>query len=389
MMTQQKLSNSTLYLMSVSAGLVVANLYYNQPLLHLIAVSYKVSQPAVSNVALSTQLGYACGLLLVIPLGDMVSNKKILRIDFILMIISLLAAAMASSLLLLVVCSFFIGLTSAIPQLFVPMAAQLSDDKGRGRAIGIVMSGLLIGILGSRVISGFVGEQFGWRVMYYSAAAIMAALYMLLRIKLPRINPQYSGSYLSLLKSLWFYARTEPALRLAALRGALSFAGLSAFWTTLVFLMEDNFGYGSTVTGIFGLVGIGGALAAAVVGKMNDKVSKSKIISFAVMMLIVSWIVFFFSAHSIVGIVIGVLLVDLGQQSLHITNQNIIFSKNPDARNRVNTVYMVCFFLGGALGTVLGAVAWQQFRWTGVSVLGGLLSIAILLVHLLSHRETG
>lgn len=372
--------------MSTSAGLIVANLYYNQPLLHQIAVDYDVSESAVSNVALSTQLGYAFGLLFIIPLGDKVSNHKILQIDFLLMFISLIAAALSDSLFLLILSSFFIGFTSAVPQLFVPMAAQLSDDKGRGRAIGIVMSGLLIGILGSRVISGFVGEQFGWRIMYYIAAVLMLVLFFILRAKLPKLNPHFPGSYASLLKSILHYFKTEPELRVASLRGALAFAGLSAFWTTLVFLMEDNFGYGSTITGLFGLLGIAGALGATIVGKLSDKINKNRIIIFSAILLIVSWVVFLVSGYSIFGLVIGVILVDLGLQALHITNQNIIFSKNPEGRNRVNTVYMVSFFIGGALGTTLGAIAWETFKWTGVSVLGLVLSVLILLAHLLFRK---
>ncbi|MCM4168187.1 putative transporter [Arenibacter antarcticus] len=383
-----QLSNATLYLMSVSAGLVVANLYYNQPLLHQISESFGISDSAVSNVALATQLGYAFGLLFIIPLGDMVSNKKILQYDFLLMIISLLAAAVSNSLFLLITSSFFIGLTSTLPQLFVPMAAELSDDNGRGRAIGIVMSGLLIGILGSRVISGLVGEQFGWRVMYYVAAGMMLLLFILLRFKLPKITPKYQGNYVDLIKSLWFYFKTEPSLRLAALRGALGFAGLSAFWTTLVFLMEDSFGYGSGVTGTFGLVGIVGALAATVVGKMSNRVSGNKIIFFSSILLIISWGIFLFSTYSLVGLIIGVILVDLGLQALHIINQNIIFSKNPEARNRVNTVYMVAFFMGGALGTTLGAMAWEYYGWIGVSALGGVFSIGVLAVHVFAKHKT-
>lgn len=381
-----KLTNSTLYLMSISAGLIVANLYYNQPLLSQIAADYGVSEAAVSNVALSTQLGYAFGLLFIIPLGDKISNHKILQIDFLLMIISLIAAALADSLFLLIISSFFIGFTSAVPQLFVPMAAQLSDDAGRGRAIGIVMSGLLIGILGSRVISGFVGEQFGWRVIYYSAAVLMILLFFILRIKLPKLNPHFPGSYGSLLKSIFHYFKTEPELRLASLRGALAFAGLSAFWTTLVFLMEDNFGYGSTITGLFGILGIAGALGATVVGKLNDKIDKGRILIFSAVLLIVSWVIFLVSGNSIFGLIIGVILVDLGLQALHITNQNIIFSKNPEGRNRVNTVYMVSFFIGGALGTTLGALAWETYNWIGVSILGLGLSILILFTHLLSRK---
>ena len=376
------LSPFVLYLMSVSAGLVVANIYYNQPLLHLIAVEFDITEATASRVALATQLGYALGILLIIPLGDKLSNQRILRIDFLIMVLSLLGVATASSFWLLVCSSFFIGFTSSIPQLFVPLAARLSDAENRGRAIGIVMSGLLIGILGSRVLSGFLAESFGWRTIYYIAAFMMVLLFVLLRLKLPRVSPTYTGTYLELMKSIWFYFKTEAPLRLAALRGALSFGALSAFWTTLVFLMETNFGYGSSVTGLFGLIGIIGALAAAYVGKLNDRMSSNKIVIYATAICIVSWLVFLFSSYFIIGIVIAVILVDLGQQALHITNQNIIFSKNPEARNRINTVYMVSFFIGGALGTALGAMAWEHYQWTGVSVLGLTLSLATMGVHL-------
>lgn len=385
---KSSLSNSVLYLMSISAGLVVANLYYNQPLLHLISVTFNVTESAVSNVALSTQLGYAFGLLFIIPLGDKISNHKILQIDFLVLVISLFGAALSNSLWLLIVSSFAIGFTSSIPQLFVPLAAQLSDKAGRGRAIGIVMSGLLIGILGSRVLSGFIGEQFGWRVVYYGAAFMMMILFVILKWKLPKIKPTYKDSYSTLMKSLWFYFKTEPALRLASLRGALAFGALSVFWTTLVFLMEDSFGYGSSITGLFGLFGIVGALGATVIGKLNNKVSKNKLILFGIVLLILSWGIFLVSPHSIIGLIIGVILIDLGMQGLHITNQNIIFSKNEEARNRVNTIYMVSFFIGGSAGTSLGAIAWQYYGWTGVSVLGIALSVAIAIVHLFFHKKT-
>ena len=384
---KNNLSNSTLYLLSISAGLVVANLYYNQPLLHDIALSLHVTDSQVSNVALSTQIGYALGLLFIIPLGDKISNLKIVKVDFLILVISLLAAALSKSLFFLILSSFLIGFTSTLPQIFVPMVAHLSNDEGRGRAIGIVMSGLLIGILGSRVLSGLVGEYFGWRTVFYGAAALMAMLFVLLNSKLPVIKPSYSESYSKLMQSLWFYLKTEPALRLATLRGALAFGSLSAFWTTLVFLMEDSFHYGSAVAGGFGLFGIAGALGAAYVGKLNSKVSKNKLLLAGAFLLIISWLIFLCSSHSIIGLIIGVILIDLGVQSLHITNQNIIFARNTEARNRVNTIYMVGFFIGGALGTVLGAIAWNSFGWTGVSVLGLVLSFTILIVQLITAKR--
>ena len=383
-----KLPNSILYLLSISAGLVVANLYYNQPLLHDMAISLGVSNPEVSNVALSTQIGYAFGLLLIIPLGDKINNIKIMKLNFLILILSLLGAAISQSLVLLIISSFLIGFTSTLPQLFVPMAAHLSNDEGRGRAIGIVMSGLLIGILGSRVLSGLVGEYFGWRTVFYGAAGLMILLFFLLNAKLPVIQPKFGESYSKLMKSLWFYFRTESSLRLAALRGALAFGSLSAFWTTFVFLMEDSFGYGSAVAGGFGLFGIAGALGATVVGKLNNRVKKGTLIILGAVLIIISWVIFLLSPHSIIRLIIGVVLIDLGVQSVHITNQNIVFSKNTEARNRVNTIYMVAFFIGGAAGTSFGSIAWNYFGWTGVSAVGLAFSGLILIVQLLTNKKT-
>lgn len=385
---KNNLPNSLLYLLSISAGLVVANLYYNQPLLHDIAVSLKVSDAQVSNVALSTQIGYALGLLLIIPLGDKINNMKIIKLDFLVLILSLLGAALSQSLFLLIVSSFLIGFTSTLPQLFVPMVAHLSNDENRGKSIGIVMSGLLIGILGSRVLSGLVGEYFGWRTVFYAAATLMILLFFLLNAKLPVIQPKFGESYAKLMKSLWFYLKTEPTLRLATLRGALAFGSLSAFWTTFVFLMEDSFNYGSAIAGGFGLFGIAGALGATVVGKLNNRVDRRKLIIIGAILIIVSWLIFLISPHSIIGLIIGVIVIDLGVQSVHITNQNIVFSKNTEARNRVNTIYMVGFFIGGAAGTSLGSLAWNYMGWTGVSLVGLAFSGAILIVQLLLNKKT-
>ena len=387
-MAEQKLSNSLLYVMAVGAGLVVANNYYNQPLLNLMAKSFQVSEAAVSNIPLFTQLGYAFGLLFIIPLGDKFNRKKLILFDFIAIISSLLIAAISPSLLVLTIASFCIGFSSVVPQLFLPMAAQLAKPNDKGRAIGIVMSGLLIGILGSRSISGYVGEYLGWRSMYFIASGIMLLYALVLVFKLPSLTSDFKGSYAKLMQSLWKYFKAEPSVRLAALRGGLGFAGFSAFWTTLVFLMEDNFNYGSGIAGMFGILGIGGALAATWAGKLSDKMNKNRLITIATLVMVLAWGVFEFSGNSIIGLVIGVIFIDMGLQSLHITNQNIIFSKNPEARNRINTIYMVGYFIGGALGTTTGAYAWQWFQWSGVASLGLIYTILILLVHLIFKQKT-
>lgn len=367
--------------MAAGAGLVVANNYYNQPLLGLIAKDFGVSESEVSNIPLFTQLGYAFGLLFIIPLGDKFPRKKTIMIDFIAIVISLLGMALAPSLPILIVAGFIVGFSCVVPQVFVPMAAQLANPENKGRAIGIVMSGLLIGILGSRIVSGYVGEYLGWRSMYFIAAGIMLIYWLLVKLKLPELYPDFKGTYAELMKSLLYYFKTESSVRLAAVRGGLGFAGFSAFWTTLVFLMEENFGYGSGITGTFGILGIGGAIAATAMGRLSDKKNKNHLIIFAICLMLAAWIVFEFSAYSIAGLIVGVLLVDMGLQSLHITNQNIIFSRNPDARNRINTIYMVGYFIGGALGTVTGAYAWELFQWRGVASLGLFYTILILIFH--------
>lgn len=385
-MKGKKLSNSLLYLMAAGAGLVVANIYYNQPLLNLIASSFGATEAEVSSIPLFTQLGYALGLLFIIPLGDKFPRKKLILLDFVAIVASLLTAALAPSLLALTIAGFCIGFSSVVPQLFVPMAAQLASEETRGRAIGIVMSGLLLGVLGSRVLSGMVGEYFGWRAMFYVATGIMILYWILLKYKLPELKPTFQGTYTSLMKSIFFYFRTESAVRLAALRGGLGFAGFSAFWTTLVFLMEDSFQYGSGVAGGFGILGMAGALAAALMGKMSDRMNKNRLITLSIIVMLAAWGIFVFSGSSILGLIIGVLLIDMGLQSLHITNQNIIFSRHPEARNRINTIYMVVYFIGGAVGTISGAVAWQNYKWTGVAVLGLIYTILILVFHLLFKK---
>ncbi|MFA5297590.1 MAG: MFS transporter [Lutibacter sp.] len=381
-MQKEKLSNSLLYLMAITAGLVVANIYYSQPLLSLIAKWFKVNEIEVSHVPLFAQIGYACGLLFMIPLGDKYATKKIIIIDFFLIIVSLLVAATATSLPVFIISSFFIGFSSSIPQLLVPMAAHLSDEASRGRAIGVVMSGLLIGILGSRFISGFLGEFMGWQFVFFVAAIAMLLLLVILIIKLPNIIPDYKGTYLKLMQSIYSIFKSNSNVRLAALRGALGFAGLSAFWTTLVFLLEDSFNYGSATAGSFGVLGIVGALTANVVGRKSTESNKNILITISSIILIISWVIFLVSATSIIGLIIGVLLIDVGFQMLHITNQSCIFSNNLEAKNRVNTIYMVSFFIGGSLGTLVGAIAWSYFKWFGVSILGLSLSLMVLIVHL-------
>ncbi len=381
-----ELTTSLLWVMAISTGLIVANLYYNQPLLDDMARTYQVTSSKIGQVAMLTQLGYACGMLFIAPLADMLRRKRLIMFCLALAAVSLLATAIAPDVNLLIISSFLMGVFSLIPQLLVPMTAHLAKPAERGSKIGFVMSGLLLGILLSRTISGFVGAHFGWRAVFYIAAGIMVVIWLLLFFLLPEVEPEYSGTYSALMRSLITLVKKEPALRVAAIRGALCFACFSVFWTTLIFLLRTNFNKGSDIAGLFGLVGAFGAIAAGLMGKLSDKMDAYRLSTFTLLLIVISFIIFFFSGNSIVGLIIGVIVLDMGVQATHISNQSLIFALNPQARNRINTVYMVTYFIGGGIGTYLASVAWGYDQWTGVCLVGVALSILAVIVHLFSHK---
>jgi predicted MFS family arabinose efflux permease len=370
--------------MTIATGLVVANKYYKQPLLGLIAKDLHIDEATVSNSAMLTQIGYAFGLLLIVPLGDMFKRKKMILIDFFFIIFSLVGMAMSTSILSILLFSFLIGFTSVIPQVFVPMAAELASKEKQASAIGMVMSGLLIGILLSRVVSGFVGSYFGWREMYWIASAIMVITAITIAFKLPEVLPNFKGSYQELMRSVWNFARKQPVLQLAAFRGAMGFGAFSAFFTTLVFHLEaPPFFDGPATAGAFGLVGACGALAAAFVNKLTIYIGKAKIILYAILLMLISWLLFALFGNYYWGLILGVILIDLGLQSMHILNQSDFYALNLGANNRLNTVYMVSYFIGGSTGTFFAAQAWQHFQWPGVIFVGTCYTLLALLAHLL------
>lgn len=389
--SQPKLTSKILWLMAISSGLVVANNYYNQPLLGLMAKDFNVSESKISGITMFTQIGYACGLFFLIPLGDMFRRKKIILIDFIFIIGSLLAMSISPSVELLIPISFIIGFTSVIPQLFIPMAATLASADEKPKAVGFVMSGLLIGILGSRVLSGYIGDIYGWREMYYIAVLIMCVLYILIYFYLPEIYPSFKGSYKNLMLSLIQLFKSNSSLRSVALRGGLSFASLSAFWTPLVFHLEENFhlsdGNASNIAGKFGLIGAFGALAAALIGKVISKYNKNTILVFTTLMILLSWIIFYYGGNNYIGLTLGIILIDIGVQSTQITNQSIIFSNHPEVGNRVNTIYMTSYFIGGSLGTFISAYAFERYNWVGVIGVGSSFALLMLIFHLFSTKK--
>jgi len=382
------ISRTVIWLMAIISGLVVANNYYNQPLLALISNDLKVSESAASKISVLTQVGYAVGLLMIVPLGDKFFRKRLILIDLFLVFGSLLWMTFATQLWMLYAASLLIGATSVIPQLFIPIAAELSSDKEKSSNIGVVMSGLLLGILLSRFIGGIVGDVWGWRAMFGIAAGLMILVWLAVYKMLPEMLPNFKGSYKELMRSVAHLARTQPILQLASFRGAMAFGSMCALFTTLVFHMEKPpFNAGASVVGSFGLAGAVGALAAAKVGKLQKYLDINRIILYALLVVLVSWGFTYFAGETYWGLIVGVILVDLGVQSSHIMNQTNYFLIKTNAVNRLNTVYMVCYFIGGSLGTWLASVAWHYAQWEGVCLVGASFGLLALIAHVLFSRR--
>ncbi|SHK14951.1 MFS transporter [Chryseobacterium polytrichastri] len=388
------ISRTVIWLMAIISGLVVANNYYNQPLLGLISKDLNVSESAASRISMLTQIGYAVGLLMIVPLGDKFFRKRLILIDLFLVFGSLLWMTFATQLWMLYAASLLIGVTSVIPQLFIPIAAELSSDKEKSSNIGTVMSGLLLGILLSRFIGGIVGDVWGWRAMFGIAAGLMILVWFAVYKMLPEMQPNFKGTYKELMRSVGHLAKTQPILQLASFRGAMAFGSMCALFTTLVFHMEKPpFNAGASVVGSFGLAGAVGALAAAKVGKLQKFLDINRIISYSLLVVLGSWAFTYFGGETYWGLIVGVILVDLGVQSSHIMNQTNYFLIKSNAVNRLNTVYMVCYFIGGSLGTWLASIAWQYAQWDGVCFVGASFGLLALIAHILFcnkvNKETG
>lgn len=374
--------------MAAVTGLIVANLYYCQPLIPMIAEEFGVSEASAGTLTYLTQAGYAVGMFLMIPLGDMLERKKQIIITTIFATISLSLMAVVHNFFVLQIISFILGATSIVPQLVLPLAASLSSDEQRGKVIGTVVSGLLIGILFSRTLSGFVGVWLGWRGMFWIATAISVILVIMIQLRLPYNKPNFNGKVIDLYKSLFILIKEQPVLRESTGITALAFAQFGAFWTTMVLLLHNEpFGYDSALIGSFGLIGACGAFAAPLVGKVGGSGGARKLILYGIILTFLSFAVFYFSSVSVVGLIIGIVLIDLGLQIIHVSNQTRIYSLLPEARNRLNTVYMSFSFLGTAFGSAFGLYLWKFFGWSGVCIGGMCLALLSFIVYLTAKKN--
>lgn len=331
------LKRADVLLMAFCTGLIVANIYYCQPLVILIAQDFNISETMAGKTTYLTQAGYAVGLFLLVPLGDMFERKKQILVITGLAIVALLLAAISKDFFLLQIASFLIGACSIVPQLILPLTANLSDDTNRGHNIGIVMSGLLVGILASRAVSGSIGFWLGWRAVYYMAAGICLLLIALMAKRFPKSFPSFKGNYSQLMGSMFGYIKSQPVLREASIINFLAFAIISGFWTVMVlFLANPPYSFQTLQIGLFGIAGAAGALAAPLVGKLSDGGNPRQNLMKGFVLQLVSLALFYFVGTAVIPFIIGIILIDIGQQAIHVTNQTRIYTLIPEEIGRAH-----------------------------------------------------
>jgi len=372
--------HSLLPFLGLACGVGVSNIYYNQPLLLQMAHSLHVDYSHMGTVAVATQIGYSIGILAFVPLGDVIERRSLMVRLFAGVSISTLLAAFAPNLATLLTASIATGLTAAVTHVVVPIAPELADDEERGRAIGTVMTGLLLGVLLARSVSGWIASFLGWRAVFVFAALCNAAFVPLMLRRLPKLPPHKPLPYSQALRSLWTLIRTQPLLRESAVLGGLVFAVFSAFWTTLVFLLgSKHYHLGAGTAGSFGILGATGALIAPVAGRVADRRGSRAVVTLGLSLLSAGFCILWLLGYHLLGLVLGVIVLDLGAQANQIANQTRIFGLEPGARGRINTIYMTVYFLGGSLGSLFSTMAWVRWGWGGVCALGlGLLGLAAL-----------
>lgn len=381
-----------LVMMSVVGGLTVANLYYNQPLLEEMRASLGIGELEANLITVITQIGYALGLLLVVPMADMWSRRKIVITSMSIAVLMASAIALATNVWIVWGASIILGACSVVPQIFVPMAGLFSRPLEKSRNMGFVLSGLLTGVLAARVISGYLGGWLGWRLMFGIAAVIMLSSLLVTLRMMPVMQSSFSGTYRALIATVGKIYMSHRNMRLYSLRAAFSFGSMMAIWSCMAFhLAGEPFHAGSDMVGMLGLCGVAGAVAASGVGKYIPRYGITKISCLGHILQLSAWLVAYFLGNYYFGLILAIMLVDIGAQCLQLSNQSGCLKEVPEASNRANTIFMTSLFAGGSVGTFCAGVAWDGLGWLGVCATGiafAFCSIAItLLSSFLSHRS--
>ena len=386
-----------LALMAIATGLSVANCYYNQPLLGSMAKDFGVNDFSASMVATLTQIGYVVGLVFVIPLGDLVSRKKLILTNYIVSACALLAIALAPNIYWVIAlapniywvwgASLLAGASSVMPQFFIPLVSYHSAPAHKVRNVGIIQSCLLIGILGSRVFSGFLADVWGWRSVYFVACVFMLGCFLMIHKMLPVLSARSQESYAGLMKSLLRLLSKYPYLRIASLRAALAYGSFFALWSCLAFRMkQEPFFASDDIIGALGLCGLAGASTVVFISGSIQKYGARFFSMVGGCVVLAAWLLAFWGDSSYLWMIIAILLIDAGMQCIHLSNQTSVVALDASAINRVNTVYMTIYFLGGSAGTFVSGLFWQHYGWTGVVGVGIAFTVASLLVSCLQPK---
>ncbi|SFO47019.1 Predicted arabinose efflux permease, MFS family [Candidatus Pantoea varia] len=387
----ESLSAPLVFTLAAGAGLSVASIYYSQPMLDIISKQFNAGIGAVGMVPMLTQAGYALGILLLAPLGDRHDRRTIIFIKGLLLVAALLLCGFSGGLSALLVASFITGLTATVAQDIVPASAALAPERSRGKIVGTVMTGLLVGILLSRVVSGVVAEYFGWRTMYMIAALAVLLITLTLWRVLPRFAPGTSVSYPRLLLSLVHLWRHHQTLRRAALAQGLLSVAFSAFWSTLALMLSDRFHLDSAVAGAFGLAGAAGAMAAPLAGSFADRIGPARVTQAGAALVTISFALMFLlpllpMPVQLALIVLCTIGFDLGVQATLVAHQTLVYGLAPEARSRLNALLFTVVFIGMATGAALGSLALAHWGWNGVVALATLAGAAALAVRFASRH---
>jgi predicted MFS family arabinose efflux permease len=368
--------------MAVTTGVIVANLNFIQPIEGLIATDFQLSKAAVGVLAMLTQLGYAFGLLLIVPLGDIFDRYHLIQFMMGLSIISLLVAFLAPNTAVFAVATTLIGITSVAPQIIIPYAGFLAPSLQRGKVLGTVLSGLLTGILLSRSFSGLLGSLVPWQAIYLIAAILDLLLLAVVHWQMPRdARGHQQLNYIKVIRSLPHLLTSQQPLQGASLNGFCMFGVSNVLWSTLAFYLADQYHLGSNVAGLLGLLGIAGVLAAPMIGNLVDHRSPRLTLGLSIGFSSLGFLIFWLIGHWMLGLIIGIVLLDLGTQFSQVSNQAIVQSLNRQQSSRNNSVFMFSYFLGGSLGTMLATWAWSVAQWAGVCWV----AVGFLVLSLIGH----
>ncbi|HEY4879755.1 MAG TPA: MFS transporter [Candidatus Acidoferrales bacterium] len=384
---QPRMSRSLVILFAISCGLVVGNIYYAQPLLDTLAHVFKVSQTLSGLIVTMTQIGYATGLLFIVPLGDLLENRRLIILVLFGTVTSLLVAGAAPSISVFFIASLLIGTTSVVAQILIPFAADLSRPEERGQVVGQIVSGLLLGILFARAVSGFVAGLFGWRMVYFSSAIVLLILIAVLARSLPTRNPGFSGNYGQLLASLYRIFLAEPILRRRAAYQSAMFASFTGFWTTITFrLAGPEYHFSEIQIGLFALAGAAGALVAPLAGRIGDRGHQRFATGVAFLAALAGYLITLARGHLWLLIAAAV-LIDMAVQTTLVLGQQMIYSLKPAERSRLNTLYIATFFVGGAVGSAVASREYEHVGWEAVVATGTVLSFLALVYWLTEPRK--